>query len=126
MVNIFYNICYFFDIILLESVVVMSKKAFVIDEEYRMKVVNFLKIYGYYNGILSNIEIQKKYISGELKLIDIIQSKKDFKELKYSINEVLEYCYKNYFKEIEDIMNNFYNVECLEVRRKYGSIFDRF
>lgn len=105
---------------------VMSKREFVINEEYRMKIVNFLKIYGYYNGILANIEIQKKYISGELKLIDIIQSKKDFKELKYSINEVLEYCYKNYFKEIEDIMNNFYNIECLEVRRKYGSIFDRF
>lgn len=104
----------------------MSKKEFVINEEYRMKIVNFLKIYGYYNGILSKMDIQKKYISGELKLIDIIQNKKDFKELKYSINEVLEYCYKNYFKEIEDLMNNFYSVECLEVRKKYGSIFDRF
>lgn len=104
----------------------MIKKEFVINEEYRMKIVNFLKIYGYYNGILSKMDIHKKYISGELKLIDIIQNKKDFKELKYSINEVLEYCYKNYFKEIEDLMNNFYSVECLEVRKKYGSIFDRF
>lgn len=104
----------------------MSKKEFIINEEYRMKIVNFLKIYGCYNGILSKMDIQKKYISGELKLIDIIQSKKDFKELKYSINEVLEYCYKNYFKEIEDLMNNFYSVECLAIRKKYGSIFDRF
>lgn len=103
----------------------MSKKEFIINDEYRMKIVNFLKIYGYYNGILSNIEIQKKYISGELKLIDIIQSKKDFKELKLSINVVLDYCYKNYFDEIESLMNNFYRVECLEVRKKYGSIFDK-
>lgn len=103
----------------------MSKREFVINEDYRMKVVNFLKIYSDYSGVLSNIEIQKKYISGELKLIDVIKSKKDFKELKYYVNEVLEYCYKNYFEEIEAIMNNFYNVECLEVRKKYGSIFDR-
>lgn len=104
----------------------MSKREFDINDEYRMKIVNFLKIYGYYSGVLSNIEIQKKYISGELKLIDVIKSKKDFKELKYCVNAVLEYCYKNYFEEIEALMINFYRVECLDVRKKYGSIFDRF
>ena len=90
-----------------------------------MKVVNFLKIYGYYNGCLSKIELERKYISGELLLRDIIQNKTDFKELKMSINKVLEYCYENYFEEIENIMNYFYRVECLEIRKKYGNFFDR-
>lgn len=40
----------------------MLKKLFVMDEEYRMKVVNFFKIYGYYSGILANIEIQKNIL----------------------------------------------------------------
>lgn len=104
----------------------MADKVFVIDEEYRMKVINFLKIYGYYNGILSNNDILKKYVSGELKIDDIIKNKKDFKELKISINLVLEYCYKNYFDNIENIMNNFYKVECINIRKKYGSCFDKF
>lgn len=103
----------------------MSKKEFIVDEDYRMKVVNFLKIYGYYDGVLGKIGIDKKYVSGELKLIDIIQSKQDFKVLKFSINKVLEYCYENHFKEIEEIMNYFYRVECREIRDKYGNFFDR-
>ena len=90
-----------------------------------MKVVNFLKIYGYYSGILSKIDIEKKYVSGELLLSDIIKNKKDFKELKLSINKVLEYCYENKFKEIESVMNNFYKVECKIVRKQYGSIFEK-
>lgn len=102
-----------------------NKKMYVMDEEYRMKIVNFLKIYGYYDGILSKNEVTKKYVSGELKLSDIIQNKKDFKELKISINVILDYCYENRFDEIENIMNHFYKVECLDVRKKYGSIFDR-
>ena len=102
-----------------------SKKMYVMDEEYRMKVVNFLKIYGYYDGVLVNKEIESKYVSGELKVSDIIKNKKDFKLLKFSINLVLEYCYKNYFEEIENIMNHFYRVECLDIRKKYGSIFER-
>lgn len=103
----------------------MSKKEFVLDEEYRMKVINFLKIYGYYNGALGKIGIDKKYVQGEATLVDIIQSKQDFKELKLSINKVLDYCYENQFKEIEDIMNYFYRVECKEIREKYGNFFDR-
>lgn len=95
------------------------------DEEYRMKIVNFLKIYGCYDGVLGKNDITKKYVSGELKLIDIIQSKRDFKELKISIKVVLDYCYKNRFDEIEKIMNHFYKVECLDIRKKYGNIFDR-
>lgn len=90
-----------------------------------MKVVNFLKIYGYYNGPLSEIEVQKRYVSGELLLRDIIKSKKDFKELKMSIKVVLEYCYDNHFKEIEDVMNQFYKVECKEIKKLYGSLFDK-
>ena len=27
---------------------------------------------------------------------------------------------------IENVMNYFYKVECLEIRKKYGSLFDRF
>lgn len=104
----------------------MAVKNFVINEDFRMKVINFLKIYGYYKGILSKIDIQKKYINGELKLSDIIQNKNDYKELKMSIRVVLEYCYDNHFKEIEDVMNYFYKVECLEVRKLYGSFFDKF
>ena len=104
----------------------MSKnKLYVMDEDYRMKIVNFLKIYGSYKGILSNNDIQKKYISGELKLIDIIQSKKDYKELKISIKLVLDYSFANYFAEIESIMMHFYRVECLDIRKKYGSFFDK-
>ena len=67
----------------------MKKKLF-ITEDFRMKVVNFLKIYGYYNGVLVKNNVDKSYINGELELINIIQNKKDFKELKMSINKVLE------------------------------------
>lgn len=101
-----------------------NKKMYIIDDKYRMKIVNFLRIYGYYDGVLVSDDVEKKYISGELKIGDIIKNKKDFKLLKFSINLVLEYCYKNYFKEIEDIMNHFYKIECLEIRKKYGNIFD--
>lgn len=104
----------------------MKKKSFVIDEEFRMKIVNFLKIYGYYEGILVKGGNDKKYVEGEVLLIDVICSKYDFKELKLSVNKVLEYCYENKFPEIEDIINYFYRVECLEVRKKYGNFFDRY
>lgn len=103
----------------------MDKNKMIVDENLRMKFVNFLKIYGYYNGVLSKIEIEKRYVSGEIALMDIIKSKHDFKELKFSINKVLEYCYENSFKEIESIMNYFYKVECKDIRKKYGSIFDK-
>lgn len=103
----------------------MNNNKFIVTEEFRMKVVNFLKIYGYYSGILSKIDIEKKYVSGELLLFDIIKNKKDFKELKLSINKVLEYCYENKFKEIESVMNNFYKVECKSVRKQYGNIFEK-
>ena len=104
----------------------MEKVNLVITEETRMKFVNFLKIYGYYKGILSKIDIEKKYVSGELNIDDIIKNKKDFKELKMSINKVLEYCYDNNFGKIEEIMNHFYKIECKNIRKKYGNFFDRF
>ena len=105
----------------------MSKKEeiLVIDEEFRMKVINFLRIYGYYSGVLSDIAIEKKYVSGELKISDIIRDKSDFKELKMSVNKVLEYCYENRFDKIERIMNKFYKEECAEVRKLYGGCFDK-
>lgn len=103
----------------------MSKREFVINEDFRMKVVNFLKIYGYYSGALAKIEIEKKYVSGELSLVDIIQNKRDFKELKMSINAVLDYCFENHFEEIEHVMTYFYKVECLNIRKKYGNFFER-
>lgn len=97
----------------------------VIDEDFRMKVVNFLKIYGYYNGILSNLDIQKKYINGEEKIEDIIKNKSDFKELKRSVFKVLDYSYENRFGAIENVMNTFYNEECNNIRNLYGNFFDR-
>ena len=103
----------------------MSKKEFVIDDEFRMKVINFLKIYGYYNGILVKEGMDKKYVSGELLISDIIVSKKDYKELKLSIDKVLEYCYENHFDEIEAVMNCFYKVECSQIHKSFGSFFDK-
>ena len=97
----------------------------VIDEDFRMKVVNFLKIYGYYNGILSNLDVQKKYINGEEKIEDIIKNKSDFKELKRSVFKVLDYSYENRFGAIEYVMNTFYNEECKNIRNLYGNFFDR-
>lgn len=104
----------------------MSKRDFIVDEDFRMKVINFLKIYGYYDGILIKNGNDKSYISGELVLLDIIQNKKDFKQLKLSINKVLEYCYENSFKEIEAVINYFYKVECSSIKKKYGNFFERF
>ena len=106
----------------------MGKKeeVLVIDEEFRMKVVNFLRIYGYYSGVLSDIATEKKYVSGELKISDIIRDKSDFKELKRSVNKVLEYCYENRFDNIERVMNKFYKEECASVKKMYGGFFDKF
>ena len=104
----------------------MSKRVFVVDEDFRTKVVNCLKNYGEYGGILSNNDVSRKYISGDVKLIEIIPSKWEFKLLKASVNSVLDYCYENGFNEIEEFMKYFYKVECLEVRKKYGSLFDKF
>ena len=103
----------------------MGVKMYTINEDYRMKIINFLKIYGYYNGVLSKIDIEKKYVSGELKLSDIIQERQDFKKLKMSVKVVLDYATNNYFDEIYNIMKHFYKVECLEIRKKYGNLFDR-
>ena len=48
-----------------------SKSPIVVGPDYRMKVINFLKIYGYYNGILVRMDMQRKYISGELSLDEL-------------------------------------------------------
>lgn len=103
----------------------MSKREFVMDQDFKMKVINCLKNYGEYGGVLSNNEISKKYVSGEIRLVEAIQSKWEFKVLKAGVNSVLDYCYENSFREIEDVMKYFYKVECMEVRKKYGGFFDR-
>lgn len=94
-------------------------------EDFRMKVINMLKLYGYYDGILVKNGMDKNFVSGEILLIDIITSKNDFKELKRSIQKVFDYCYENSFDEIEGIMNYFYKVVCRDIRKKYGSLFDK-
>lgn len=104
---------------------VMANKNYEINADYRMRIVNHLKNFGYYNGVLVKMDIQRKYISGELKLSDIIQSKKDYKELRMSIKAVMNYCNDNNFDEIGNYMEHFYKIECLEIKKKYGSIFDR-
>ena len=99
------------------------KNKMIVNDELRMKFVNFLRVYGYYEGVLVSLECEKRYISGELLITDIIKSKKDFKELKLSVNKVLDYCYENGFKEIEKkltkiIRDNFHNPnESLEYTR---------
>lgn len=105
---------------------VMEKSKMVNTEELRMKIVNMLKNYGYYDGLLVKNGMDKKFVSGELLLIDIISSKKDFKQLKMSIQKVLDYCYENNFDEIERVMNYFYKVICKDVRKTHGGIFDKF
>lgn len=75
-----------------------------------MKVVNFLNIYGNYGGVLSRAEIHRKYVSGELRFIDVIYSKWEFNLLKVGVNSVLDYCYENSFREIEDVIKTFDDV----------------
>lgn len=94
-------------------------------EEIRMKVINFLKLYGYYDGVLVKNNMDKKFVSGEVLLVDIVSSRKDFKELKQSVVKVLDYCYENNFDEIERVMNYFYKDMCRDIRKKYGSLFDK-
>ena len=100
-------------------------KMYDVNADYRMKVVNHLKNFGYYNGVLVKMDIQRKYISGELKLNDIIQNKKDYKDLKMSVKAVINYCNDNNFDEIRNTMEYFYKYECMDIKKKYGNIFDR-
>ena len=104
----------------------MGKEAIVINEDFKMKVVNFLKIYGTYDGILVKHGNDKKYISGDAKIDDIINNKIEFNLLKNSINMVFEYCYENSYKAIEDVIDFFYKYECKDIRIKYGNFFDKF
>lgn len=100
-------------------------KVYEVNADYRMKVVNHLKNFGYYNGMLIKMDIQRKYISGELNLVDIIQNKKDYKDLKMSVKAVINYCNENNFDEIRSTMEYFYKYECMDIKKKYGNIFDR-
>lgn len=104
----------------------MKKNEVIVNEDYRMKVVNFLKIYGDYKGVLVKIENEKKYINGELFIVDIINNKNDYRELKYCIDLVLDYCYRNRLKEMEKVMEYFYKVECLNLRKQFGGLIEKF
>ena len=117
----------FFDIINLGMVIFMinSNGKIEVTVDYRLKLINFLKNYGYYNGLLVKMNIQRKYISGELNLVDIIHNKHDYKELKLSIKAVLRYCHENGFDDLFRLVEYFYKIECLEIRKKYGGFFDR-
>lgn len=104
----------------------MGKEDIIINEDFKMKVVNFLKIYGNYGGILVRDKNDRKYVSGEINLDDIITNKKDFVELKSGVKEVLDYCYENGYDTIEKVMNKFYVDECSDIKKKYGNFFDRY
>lgn len=104
----------------------MEKNKIVNNEEFRMKMVNMLKIYGYYDGTLVKGSNEKKFLDGSLSLDDIIIDKKDFKELKCSVNKLLDYCYENNFDVLIREVNYFYQVIGKNIRKKFGSLFDRF
>lgn len=103
----------------------MKRCEFIVDDDFRMKVVNFLKIYGYYGGVLVQNGMDRKYVNGEISLDNVFMSKQDFKELKMSVNKVLDYCYENGFDEMEAVMNYFYKMECRNIRNTYGGFFDK-
>lgn len=103
----------------------MNSSRIVANSDFRMKVINCLKNYGEYDGVLAKNDISKSYVNGDVKLIEVIKSKWEYKLLKAGINNVLDYCYEKGFREIEDFMKYFYKVECLEIRKLYGSFFEK-
>ena len=104
----------------------MEKNKIVNNEEFRMKMVNMLKIYGYYDGTLVKGSNEKNFLDGSLSLDDIILDKKDFKELKCSVKKLLDYCYENSFDVLIREVNYFYQVMGKNIRKKFGNLFDRF
>ena len=104
----------------------MEKSKIVNNEEFRMKMVNMLKIYGYYDGALVQGSNEKNFLEGILSLDDIILDKKDFKELKCSVKKMLDYCYENNFDVLIREVNYFYQVMGKNIRKKFGNLFDRF
>lgn len=104
----------------------MEKSKIVNNEEFRMKMVNMLKIYGYYDGTLVKGSNEKNFLEGILSLDDIILDKKDFKELKCSVKKMLDYCYENNFDVLIREVNYFYQVMGKNIRKKFGNLFDRF
>lgn len=105
---------------------VMKKDGIINTEELRLKIVNMLKIYGYYDGILVNSSNEKGFVDGSLSLDDIILNRKDFKELKRSVKKLLDYCYENNFDELIREVNYFYQVMGKNIRKKFGNLFDKF
>lgn len=103
----------------------MEKNKIINNEEYRMKILNMLKIYGYYDDILVRKEIESGFVNGEISVDEVINDKYRFKMLKQSVMKLLDYCYENGFSEIERDVNYFYKIMCKDVRKKYGSLFDR-
>lgn len=103
----------------------MSNGNVINNEDFRMRIINLLKIYGYYDGILVVNGNDKAFVSGECLVDDIILSRGEFVKLKRSVNKVLDYCYLNSFDEIERVVNYFYEVVCKNVKKKYGNIVEK-
>ena len=101
----------------------MKKDRIINTEELRLKIVNMLKVYGYYDGVLLSNNKEKGFVDGSLSLDDIILNRKDFKELKRSVKKLLDYCYENNFDELIREVNYFYQVMGKNIRKK---LFDKF
>ena len=103
----------------------MKKERIVNTEEFRMKIVNMLKIYGYYDGVLVRGDNEKNFIAGILEIDDVIDNKKDFKELKRSILKLRDYCYENNYDKLIKEVNYFYLEMGRNIRKKFGNFFER-
>ncbi len=103
----------------------MKEKIMVNTEDFRIKILNMLKIYGYYDGVLLSDENEKEFVSGNLSIDEIIISKKDFRELKRSVEKLLDYCYENNFDQLIKKVNYFYDDMCKNIRKKYGTLLER-
>lgn len=104
----------------------MKKDRIINTEELRLKIMNMLKIYGYYDGVLLSNSNEKGFVDGSLSLDDIILNRKDFKELKRSVKKLLDYCYENNFDELIREVNYFYQVMGKNIRKKFGNLFEKF
>ena len=103
----------------------MKEKIIINTEDFRIRILNMLKIYGYYDGILLRDENEKEFVSGNLSIDEIIISKKDFRELKRSVEKLLDYCYENNFDQLIKEVNYFYHDMCKNIRKKYGTLLER-
>ena len=65
----------------------------------------------------------------EKMLCQFIEGKVDFEiDFAQYPNELYRYrsCNDNNFDEIRNTMEYFYKYECMDIKKKYGNIFDKF